>query len=267
MNSVLFKLGFIEIRWYSILILSAFTIGYFLVIQNCKRKSINTTVVSNMCFYLVLFSIIGARIYYCLFNMDYYSKNILDILKIWEGGLAIHGGIIGGLLCLIYFTKKYKLDLLDLLDVFSIPLALGQAIGRWGNFFNKEAYGSVVSLYTLRKYHIPSFIIKGMYIDYNYHQPTFFYESIACFLLFIILFIIYRKCKTKKGQIFGIYCTTYGIVRYFIESLRTDSLMLFNFKVAQIISIIMVIIGIILIIKPVVRGKNDKQKMGHSIKR
>ena len=267
MDSVLIKFGFIEIRWYSILILVAFTIGYFLVIYNCKRKNINISIISNLCFYLVLFSIIGARIYYCLFNMDYYSKNIFDILKIWEGGLAIHGGIIGGLLCLVYFTKKYKLNLLDLLDAFCIPLALGQAIGRWGNFFNKEAYGSVVSLYTLKKYHIPTFIIKGMYIDYDYHHPTFFYESIACFILFILLFIIYRVCKTKKGQIFGIYCVIYGIVRYFIESLRTDSLMLFNLKAAQIVSVIMIITGLILIIKPLVRGKNDKQKMGHSIKR
>lgn len=258
MNSVLIKIGSFEIRWYSILILFAFSIGYLIVTKRCKELNISKLVISDMCFYMVLFSILGARAYYCIFNMDYYSKNLLDIFKVWEGGLAIHGGIIAGFICLLYFTKKYKLNILKLLDIFSLPLALGQAIGRWGNFFNKEAYGSVVSLYTLKKYKIPDFIIKGMYIDYNYHHPTFFYESIGCLILFIILFIISKNKKVKDGQIFGIYCVIYGIIRFFIENLRTDSLMLFEFKVAQIISIIMILIGLTLILKHIIRGKHDK---------
>ena len=140
--------------------------------------------------------------------------------------------------------------MIQLLDIFAPALVLGQAIGRWGNFFNSEAFGPVTTLTTLKNLHIPSFIIDGMYIDQNYHHPTFFYESIGCLIIFIIL-IVYRNTKVKKeGQIVGIYFILYGIIRFLIESLRTDSLMFFNFKVAQIISIIMVIIGLILFIKP-----------------
>ena len=98
MNPILFNLGFIEIRWYSVLILLAFIIGYFLVIYRSKKIGISLTFISDLCFYLIIFCILGARIYYCLFNLNYYSKNILDVFKIWEGGLAIHGGIIGGIL-------------------------------------------------------------------------------------------------------------------------------------------------------------------------
>lgn len=250
MNPILIDLKFIQIRWYSVLILFAFIIGYWLVINRCKKKGINITKISDMCFYLIIVCILGARIYYCLFEFNYYSKNILDIFKIWEGGLAIHGGIIAGIIFIYFYTKKYKMDLLEFLDIFAPALVLGQAIGRWGNFFNSEAFGPETTFTVLKNLHIPEFIIDGMYIDHTYHHPTFLYESMGCLIIFIIIICIRNIKSIKDGQITSIYLIGYGIIRYFIESLRQDSLMLFDFKIAQVVSIIMIIIGLYLFIKP-----------------
>ena len=248
MSSVMFEIGPFEIKWYSVLVLTAFIIGYFIVMQRCKKEDISLTSMNDLCFYLVIFCIIGARLYYCLFNLDYYSNNILDIFKVWEGGLAIHGGIIAGLIVALYFTKKHNMPFLKILDVFAPALVLGQAIGRWGNFFNAEAYGSPTTFEYLKSINIPNFIIDGMYIDGTYYQPTFFYESMACIIIFIVLLLFRKLYKNKPGQVFSIYLICYGIVRYNIESLRQDSLMLFDFKIAQIVSIIMILIGIVLFI-------------------
>ena len=260
MNPILIDLGFIQIRWYSVLVLSAFIIGYFLVVNSCKKKNYSISTISDMCFYLVIVSILGARIYYCLFyvnDLGYnpYFSNPVDIFKIWEGGLAIHGGIIAGFIFLYFYTKKKNLNLIEILDIFAPALVLGQAIGRWGNFFNSEAYGPTTTLSALNNLPIPHFIIDGMYIDGAYHHPTFFYESIGCLIIFIILIVL--RNKTKEGQISGIYFILYGIIRFLIESLRTDSLMLFNFKIAQIISIVMIIVGLYLFIRPYIRSKDD----------
>lgn len=249
MNPVIINLGIIEIRWYSVLILLGFILGYYLVINKCKQENIDKTLISDLCFYLIIVSILGARIYYCIFEWKYYINNPIDIIKIWEGGLAIHGGVIAGIIFIYFYTKKKKLEFLKLLDIFAPSLVLGQAIGRWGNFFNGEAYGPITTFENLKNLHIPRFIIDGMYIGGNYHEPTFFYESIGCLIVFIILIILRNKKSTKIGIITSIYFILYGLVRFFIEGLRTDSLMLFNIKVAQLISIIMILIGIYIIIK------------------
>ena len=250
MNPVLLDLGFIEIRWYSIFILLAFIVGYFIVIKQSKKNNIDLTFITDLVFYIIIFCIIGARLYYCLFNIDYYSKNIIDIFKIWEGGLAIHGGIIAGILTIYFYSKKKDISLIKLLDVFAPALVLGQAIGRWGNFFNMEAYGPETTLATLQNLNIPKFIIDGMYIDRAYHHPTFFYESLGCLIIFIILIILMNIKKIKQGQITAVYFISYGIIRFLIEGLRQDSLMLFNLKIAQVVSILMIIIGLYLFIKP-----------------
>ena len=264
MNPILIKIGSFEIRWYSILILTAFIVAYFIIRKRCKKENIDVTLVSDLCCYLIIVAILGARIYYCLFNLDYYIMDPLSILKIWEGGLAIHGGVIAGIIFCYFYTKKKNLDLIKILDIIAPALVLGQAIGRWGNFFNSEAYGPVTTLNTLKGLHIPKFIIDGMYIDGAYHHPTFFYESLGCLIIFLIL-MIFRN-KMKKGQISGTYFVLYGIIRFLIESLRQDSLMLGNLKVAQIISVIAIIAGLYLFIKPYLRSNYDKQKMGRSTK-
>ncbi|MDO4962932.1 MAG: prolipoprotein diacylglyceryl transferase [bacterium] len=257
MNPVIFSLGFIQIRWYAVLMLLAFVIGYLLIIKNSKNLKLPLSKITDMCFYLVIICIIGARLYYCVFNFEEYSKNLLDIFKIWEGGLAIHGGIIAGVIFIIFYTKKNHLPLLKILDVMSISLVLGQAIGRWGNFFNQEAFGPQTTYITLKNLHIPKFIINGMYINHTYYHPTFFYESLSCLIIFITL-IVFQKFKFRKtGQIASIYLILYGIVRFFIESLRQDSLMFLNFKVAQIVSILMILIGLSLFIFSYIRRSHD----------
>ena len=258
MSPILINLGFIQIRWYSILILAAFVLGYFLVIKSCAKRGIETSKVTDLCFYLVIVCILGARLYYCLFNLDYYSKNLLDIFKIWEGGLAIHGGIIAGLIFIYFYTRKKDINMLELLDIMAPALALGQAIGRWGNFFNQEAYGSAVTRFRLRELNIPKFIIDNMYINGQYHHPTFFYESVGCLVIFIILMVMRNSKKIKKGQIVSVYMFLYGIIRFFIEGLRQDSLMFFNLKIAQVVSIIMCISGVLLFLYPYLRRKYDK---------
>lgn len=255
MNSVIFTLGFIEIRWYSILILLGFVIGFLIVKSSCKKLEIPTSLIYDICFYITIFGIIGARLYYCIFEYEYYSKNLLDIFKIWEGGLAIHGGIIAGLIVLLVYTKKTYASYLTLLDIFAPALVLGQAIGRWGNFFNQEAFGPVTTLSKLRSLHIPQFVIDGMKINGEYHHPTFFYESLGCLIIFLIILIVKSIKKQTHGELSGIYLILYGVLRFFIESLRQDSLMLFNFKIAQIVSIIMIIIGIEILIRT--RWKNE----------
>ena len=146
MNSVFLDLGFFQIKWYSLLILIGFLAGYFLVINRSKKKEIPVKIISDLCFYLIIVSIIGARLYYCLFQYKDYT-NIIDVFKIWEGGLAIHGGIIFGVIFIYFYTKSKKLDFFEVLDIFAPALVLGQSIGRWGNFFNQEAFGRKRNVY------------------------------------------------------------------------------------------------------------------------
>lgn len=248
MNPIFLEIGNVQIYWYSIFILVAFIIGGKLIMSEAKRFNISKEFIINLFFYLVPISIIGARLYYVAFNLDYYFANPISILKIWEGGLAIHGGLLFGLLFLLFYAKKYKVSIVRLIDIFVVGLIIGQAIGRWGNFFNGEAYGPVTTLEFLENLHLPKFIIDGMHIDGLYRQPTFLYESLWCFLGFIILLIVRRTRYWKLGMCTNFYLIWYGIERFVVESLRTDSLMLGTFKIAQIVSILMVLIGIIYII-------------------
>lgn len=246
MNPIFLQIGPISIYWYSIILLFAFLIGAILVLKETKKFNIDSDEMYNLFFYLIPTVLIGARLYFVLFHFDYYANDLLGIFKIWEGGLAIHGGIIAGFIFLILYTRKHHQSLFKMIDIFAISLILGQAIGRWGNFFNGEAHGPITTIENLQTLHIPEFIIKGMYIQGNYYQPTFFYESIWCLIGFIILLFVRKLKNIKIGQITSIYLIWYGIGRFFIESMRTDSLMLLNFKIAQVVSILSILCGIIL---------------------
>ena len=249
MSSIFLDLGFITIYWYSVFIFLAFLIGGKIVLKETRRFRIPDEFTTDLFFDVFLFGMIGARLYFVAFNFEYYQDNLFGILKIWEGGLAIHGGLIAGLLAVIYKTRKNRLPILKILDIIVVGLILGQAIGRWGNFTNGEAFGPITSLEYLQNLHLPQFIIDGMYINGNYHVPTFLYESIWCLIGFVVLLIVRRLRYTKNGNVMATYLVWYGIGRFFIEHLRTDSLLLGNFKIAQIVSIFMVIIGIFIIIK------------------
>ena len=249
MNPYLIDVGFFQISWYSVFILLGLFVGGTLLIWEARKFRINEEFLSNLIFWTSIISIIGARLYYVAFNWDYYGANTMDILRIWEGGLAIHGAILFGFIFICFYTMKYKVKLVRILDIIAPSLIIGQAIGRWGNFFNQEAFGSEVTRGFLEGLHIPEFIIEGMNIGGIYYHPTFFYESLWCLLGFIILLFVRRFYKyLKNGQLTGLYFMWYSFGRFFIEGLRTDSLMIGEFKVAQLVSIGLFIIGFIIVI-------------------
>ena len=248
MDRIALDLGFIQIYWYSLFIFFGILVATFVILKECKRQNINEDFIVNLIFYTVIFGLIGARLYYVCFNLDYYLKYPLEILEIWNGGLAIHGGIIAGLLCVFIYCKKYNAKLLKLLDIVVVGLIIGQAIGRWGNFFNQEAYGAITTLENLQKLGIPDFIIDGMYIGGAYRQPAFLYESIWCLAGFVALLIVRHYRYLKTGQLTGVYLIWYSVGRFFIEGMRTDSLMLGSLKMAQVISIVGIIIGVMMLI-------------------
>ncbi len=257
MNRVMISFLGITIYWYSFLIFLSFLIGLLIIKKEVKKTKLDKDYVYDLVFYLIPVCIIGARIYYVIFNFKLFKNDLISIFKIWEGGLAIYGAVLLGILFIYFYSKKKKQSFLLTLDLLIPCLILGQAIGRWGNFFNSEAHGSITTLNHLINMHIPSFIIKGMYINGNYYLPTFFYESIWCFIGFIILIIIRNKIKYKKeGIITCSYFIYYSLGRFFIESLRTDSLYLFNIKVSQLVSVILFVLGIIGII--IINKKSNK---------
>ena len=227
MNSNIIEIGFLEVKWYSFLLLLAFSIGFIIVMKQRDKVNLTKTEMLDMLFYLIIVSIVGARVYYVIFNLDYYMSNPIDMIKIWEGGLAIHGGILFGIIYLFVYCRRKKIKLLNMTDIIVPSLVLGQAIGRWGNFFNQEAFGPITTYQQLKSLHIPNFVINGMYINHHYYHPTFFYESLFCLFIFIVLITLIKLKLNKRGICTSIYLILYGIERFFMEGLRQDSLMFF----------------------------------------
>jgi prolipoprotein diacylglyceryl transferase len=229
LNPVAFEIFGISVRWYGILISLGMLIGTILAIREAKRVGIDENKIIDLILFIIPAAIIGARLYYVIFNWSYYSGDILKMINIREGGLAIHGGVIGGTLVGYLFAKHNKLNFWKLADIIAPSLILGQSIGRWGNYINQEAYGTPTNL--------PWAInVNGV----NVH-PTFLYESLWDFGVFILL-LSYRKKKKFNGEVFFLYLVLYSIGRFFVEGLRIDSLMLGPFRVAQLLSLILVII-------------------------
>lgn len=245
MHRVALDFGFIQIYWYSIFIFIGMIVACFLIFKEAKKKEIEEEFLINLIFNTILIGIIGARLYYVLFNLEYYISNPIEILEIWNGGLAVHGGILAGLCFVFFYCKKHEVKVIDILDIAVVGLIIAQAIGRWGNFFNGEAYGIETTYEALKSAWIPKFVIDGMYIDGSYRQPTFFYESMWCLYGFLAMIIVRKYSNNlKKGQLTGFYLMWYGTVRFLIEMLRTDSLMLGPIKMAQIVSLLFIIIGL-----------------------
>ena len=246
MDRVFINIGPLTIYWYSILILMGIIIGYNIIINYCKKINFSKSIIIDLLYYLVIWAIIGARVYYVVFNMHAFEDDLLGIFKIWNGGLAIYGAIIAGTIYIAYYCYKHKLNFIRVLDIFSLSLLLGQAIGRWGNFFNSEAYGGITTYEALKSLYIPEFIINGMYIDGAYRQPTFLYESLWCLIGVLILWFIRKKYYNVDGKQISFYLMWYGLGRFFIEGLRSDSLYIGSLRISQLVSILIVVIGIVL---------------------
>lgn len=248
MNRVAFNIFGFNVYYYSLCILLGVIVAYILITREGKKQGLPKEFISDLIFYTLIIGILGARVYYCVFNLDYYLANPSEILKIYNGGLAIHGGVIAGLIFVYFYTKKKNVSFIKILDIVAPAVIIAQSFGRWGNFFNQEAHGGITTYQNLKNMHIPEFIINGMHIEGKYYYPTFFFESIWCLIGFIILMIARRNKNLRKGFQIGFYFIWYGIERFFIEAFRTDSLMFFGLKIAQIVSLIGIIIGIIIIV-------------------
>lgn len=248
MNRVAFNIFGFNVYYYSLCILLGVVVAYILITREGKKQGLPKEFISDLIFYTLIIGILGARVYYCVFNLDYYLANPSEILKIYNGGLAIHGGVIAGLIFVYFYTKKKNVSFIKILDIVAPAVIIAQSFGRWGNFFNQEAHGGITTYQNLKNMHIPEFIINGMHIEGKYYYPTFFFESIWCLIGFIILMIARRNKNLRKGFQIGFYFIWYGIGRFFIEAFRTDSLMFFGLKIAQIVSLIGIIIGIIIIV-------------------
>lgn len=246
LNPIAFQLGPLAVHWYGIIMASAVLIGLVVATKEATRININPDLIYDLVIWAIPFAIIGARTYYVIFQWDYYKINPSQIIAIWHGGLAIHGALIGAVIAAILFVKKHKISFWTVADITAPSLILGQAIGRWGNFMNQEAHGGPVSRNFLESLHLPEWIINQMKINGTYYHPTFLYESTWNFFVFLFLFFYWKKRNfLKKGEIFLTYISLYSVGRFFIEGIRTDSLMFGSLRMAQIISIAIIILSII----------------------
>jgi phosphatidylglycerol---prolipoprotein diacylglyceryl transferase len=242
----IFHFGNFRLKWYGLLIASAVLIGVNLSMWLAKKRQVDPELIADLAIWLVLGAIPSARLYYVLFQWQTYSRDPIQIFKIWEGGIAIYGAIIGGTLAAVIFAKLKRVSFWQLADLVAPSLALGQAIGRWGNFFNSEAFGSPTDLPW--KLFIPLANRPYEYRNFEYFHPTFLYESLWNFLIFIVLMYLFisdanRRNRLKTGAIFLIYLIAYGIGRFGVEGLRTDSLMLGVLRISQVVSLVGIAIG------------------------
>ena len=245
MNPVALQLGPISIRWYAICIVSGLILAVYLSMKEAPRKKIDPDAIIDFILIAFPLAIVGARLYYVIFEWGYYSQHLSEIFAIWNGGIAIYGGLLTGALVLYLFSRRRLIEPIDFLDIAAPSVMIAQSIGRWGNFFNQEAYGTAVKSLN----YLPSFIRDQMYIDGSYRQPTFLYESIWNLLGFLLILILRRKPQfLRQGEITAFYLIWYGFGRMIIEGMRTDSLMFAGLRVSQWLSMILILVGFAIII-------------------
>lgn len=239
-DKIAFNIGPIMVHWYGIIIATGVLLAVILSIREGNRRGLDEDYIYDFLLWAMPISIICARIYYVVFQWPYYSAHPEMIYRIWDGGIAIYGGLIGAAIVLIIFCNKNRLSAWEFLDIVAPTVIMAQGIGRWGNFINQEAHGVATSLNFLQDtLHLPHFIVQQMCINGVYYQPTFLYESVWDIAGFILLLALrHRKELFKRGEIFLTYVMWYSFGRFFIEGMRTDSLMLGPLRVSQWLSFI-----------------------------
>jgi phosphatidylglycerol:prolipoprotein diacylglycerol transferase len=254
LDPIFLELGPIQIYWYGVIIGVGALLGLLLAVRESERRGLHKDTFVDVVLFAIPIAILGARAYYVIFQWDYYSQNPADIIKIWNGGLAIHGGLIAALLTGAIYARVKNLSFWKLADIAAPSIILGQAIGRWGNFINQEAHGGPVTREFLEGLLLPDFIVNQMYINGVYYHPTFLYESLWNLVGFIGLLLL-RKANFRRGELFLTYVIWYSVGRFFIEGLRTDSLMLTeSLRIAQVISIVLIVVAVGIIIFRRVKG-------------
>ncbi|MCH4008790.1 prolipoprotein diacylglyceryl transferase [Companilactobacillus sp.] len=246
LNPIAFNLGGLEIHWYGIIIALGALVGVIMAMREATRRGINSDNILDLVLIGVPVGLICARIYYVIFELPFYIANPGEIIKIWHGGIAIYGGLIGGFIVLLVLCLRRKISVWLMLDIAAPSVLLGQIVGRWGNFMNQEAFGAKTSLDFLQSLHLPHFVIEQMFINGAYRQPTFLYESFFNLIgLILILVLRHRKHFYKVGEVFLSYLVWYPIVRFFVEGMRTDSLYILpGVRVSQMLSLILLIFAI-----------------------
>ena len=243
-DPVAFQIGPFAVRWYALCIVSGLILAVFLAMREAPHKKILSDDILDFILIAFPLSILGARLYYVIFKLDYYSQNLGEIFAIWNGGLAIYGGLITGAIVLYIFADRKLINTWDCLDIAAPSVLIAQSLGRWGNFFNQEAYGAAVESLDF----LPSFIKNQMYIDGSYRQPTFLYESIWNVIGFALILIFRRRLKgIRRGHITAFYLMWYGFGRLIIEGMRTDSLMFLGLRVSQLLSAVLIGLGIFIV--------------------
>ncbi len=241
--SIIFRIGALEIRWYAVCILTGALLAYYLSVKEATKAGYSSDFLDDVFIGVMFFGIIGARLWYCgFYDLSGYLSDPVSIIRIWDGGLAIQGGLFGALLFILFYTKRKGVQFLHLVDIVMPKVLIAQAIGRWGNFFNQEAYGNIVDESYFNG--ILSFLKSGMYIDGYYRQPMFFYESMLCLIGFILIHLYRKYSKTHRGDGMFAYLGWYGVIRFWIETQRSDSLMIGNLKTAMLVSVVFMIIGV-----------------------
>jgi phosphatidylglycerol:prolipoprotein diacylglycerol transferase len=243
----LIELGPLVIRWYGLLIASAVLIGVSLSQYLAKRRNVDQNLLADLAIWLVIAAIPSARLYYVLFEWEQYAQRPDQIIAIWNGGIAIHGAILGGTLAAIIFARIQKVSIWQLADLVVPSLILGQAIGRWGNFFNSEAFGDPTDLPW--KLYIPPERRPQQFMKFEYFHPTFLYESLWNLMIFGLLMTLFfrdlkRRPHLKVGTLALVYMVAYSTGRVWIEGLRTDSLMIGPLRIAQIVSLSAIALGL-----------------------
>lgn len=248
LNPVAISIGPVPIHWYGLIIGIGIVLGFFIATRESEKLGISKDTFADLLLWAIPIAILCARAYYVIFEWeDFYRHNPGEIIKIWNGGLAIHGGLIGAIGTGIVFAKIKKISFWKLADIAAPSIILGQAIGRWGNFINQEAHGEEVSRQFLENLHLPEFIVNQMYINGAYYHPTFLYESIWNIIGFAIL-ILLRRVNLRRGELFLTYIIWYSIGRFFIEGMRTDSLIIGEqLRAAQTISVLLIISAVLVL--------------------
>ncbi len=244
-DPIAFELGPFSVAWYGLIIVVGMLLSISLIIKEAEKRDLTEEFIVDTAFWAIPIGILGARLYYVLFELEFYLQNPLRIFYIWEGGLAIYGGVIAGILVIYLQSKKEDLPPRLVTDVLAPYILLGQGIGRWGNFINQEAHGGEVSRQFLENLYLPEFIIDQMYKKGSYYHPTFLYESLWNFLGMFIIIAIRKKDKfLLRGEATASYLIWYGLGRFFIEGMRTDSLYIGALRVSQILSLLLVLAGL-----------------------
>lgn len=246
MDPIAFEIFGVPIRWYGVIISFGLLMAILVAMKEAKRIGLKEDTILDLLLFAVPAAVIGARVYYVVFNLDYYKGDILRMLNFREGGLAIHGALIASIIVGIVFCKVKNIKFWKLADMAGPSIILGQAIGRWGNYVNQEAHGG------------PTDLPWGIIINGQKVHPTFLYESLWNFLIFFFL-MWYKKRKKVEGEVFLLYLALYSVGRFFIEGLRTDSLMFGEIRVAQLVSIATIIISIIIFV--ILRKNNVSNKV------